>query len=116
MKHILQFLANIILFIVWSWNNFVAMVFWYGKLPKVSPYHSFKRSFTDKELFEEITAQSREFPDEGQSKYSNKKAIIDFLYKHHKLLTEDVKMFDEKGKHYGTQTLYSKLLDELNKS
>ncbi len=78
-------------------------------------FHYWNMPSTFNELYNDPTIQAKYFPNEKEIKRSEKYAIEDFLDKHYKLLLEDYPILNEKGKAYGTQTLYSKLLDEVKK-
>lgn len=105
MKTILQFIINILLFTLYIAWSIIPMILWYGKLPKVSPYHYFQGSFDIIDIFNNKTIQSRMSPDE----LANKRAIDDFLYNNAKILDYNVSILNEKGKEIGTTSLYTTL-------
>lgn len=87
------------------------MLVWFGKLPKVSAYHASKWSFDFPETFNDITIQSRLFPDE----IANKRAIDQFLRNNSHLLNYDKPLLNNKGEKIGITSLCNILIDINNK-
>ena len=113
MKQILQFITNILLYLFFSYYNFILLL-WYGKLPKVSIYHDLKGWYSLHEFFNDELAQSRKFPS-PMSKSDKQKIIQELLenpnYRKHLLETVPIK--NELGEDIGTQSLYTLLSDSL---
>lgn len=118
MKNIIQLFLNILLLLHYSMTTFILML-WYGKLPKVSPYHMWDtkgfKSFTIKDIFNDENVQGKYYyPKEIEKKIFIKK--LNELYDKKgvgKYLKQDVPILDDDGEQYGTQTLYSFIGENL---
>ena len=57
MKQILNMLANFLIFLIYTFRD-LALMFWYGRLPKVSVYHRHFFYYEVKDVFNDEKAQS----------------------------------------------------------
>lgn len=116
MKTLFQFFINLLLFIVWVIVHFIFFL-WYGKLPKVSPYHHYNEEFKVTETFLDNYVQTKKFPIPLTEK--DKLKVIDELFKNEKCkkyLLQGVPLFNDLGEEHGTQSLCSLLEDEIRKN
>lgn len=120
MKNIFNLLGNILIFICQSFYDFCGLL-WYGKLPKVSIYHTNLRpnSYKRKELHNNPNSQVicvEDVPKEIQKRLINQ--YIDKLWQNKTFKNNvgivDVPIFDGKEV-VGKTGVYSVLQEELTK-
>ena len=115
MKYCLTMLGNIIIFILWM-CIMIVLVLWYGKLPKVSPYHLWKYEISPTQTFCDETIQGRHSYPKDVEKHIFHKKLNELMEssprcKHE--LREWVNILGDDGKPMGKQTLYALISSEL---
>lgn len=119
MKQILQIILNIILLFYYFITSII-LLFWYGKLVKVSPYHTYSNDSKSPSSLKDY--MDKYFQSDSMVSDSKKKEIIlewvvkfgnSYNYKEY-LEGLEVSIYD-KGEKIGEQTVYSVLIQELHK-
>lgn len=114
MKQILQIILNFIIFIWYSLAMFILMI-WYGKLPKISPYHYTNGCYDIKETFNDPLIQGNAYhPESLENKIFRKKIyqLIEEDSEIREYLRMDVPIYDNHKK-IGTQTLINLIIDKI---
>lgn len=113
MKTILQFFANVLIFIYMTIIHFLGLL-WTGKLPKISLYHQWKESFDFKESFHDKLAQAKNTP--INMNFENSLLLMFKNPQIKKELIKDVDILNDVNEPCGTQTLYSLLIGYIRRN
>lgn len=120
MKQIIQIIANFFLLLIHFWWSLLLFL-WYGKLNKISPYHSsntklpqpinskdYMNEYFQRDIYPVSVKKKKEVADEILNQLLN--------HPHFSLYFSELEMpiYDKKFERYGTQTVESVLDDMFN--
>ena len=117
MKLVLQYIWNIFLFTLYYGFLLIHQILWHGKLPKVSPYHFYKKddaSYTASETFNDENVQGDRYHNKERFKSLYGHQLLHKLYNHKetkRYMMMDVPIYDDQGKEIGKKTLWSLFSD-----